>query len=73
MIGYSDNDIFDFRCDDPEAFEYYFHDWILNRKPLSTHNAWGPQLWREWGMSVIDGHIVFDTPEHRTLFLLRWS
>jgi len=51
-------------------FENFFAYWVYNRQGLLP---WGPEYWRQFGVDVKDSQLVFDSEQHRLLFLLRWS
>jgi hypothetical protein len=51
-------------------FENFFAYWVYNRQDLPN---WGPEYWRQFGVDVKDSQLVFDSEQHRLLFLLRWS
>jgi hypothetical protein len=51
-------------------FENFFAYWVYNRQDLLP---WGPEYWRQFGVDVKDSQLVFDSEQHRLLFLLRWS
>ena len=52
-----------------EAIEKMFDYYISN----DTHTKNLNEFYRQNGVKVKDNQIIFDSPEHRTLFLLRWS
>jgi|VirMetMinimDraft_7_1064189.scaffolds.fasta_scaffold143964_2 hypothetical protein len=57
-------------CADSEAFENFFHDFCLNGKAKGAE--WGPDYWEQHGIKVVNSRVEYDTPAHRTMFLLRW-
>lgn len=60
-----------FTCDDVDAFENFFHDFCMVKK--DTEILWGPDYWKLHGVNVVNSRVEYNTPEHRTMFLLRWA
>lgn len=51
-------------------FENFFHDWVENRQDKAP---WGPEYWEQFGVGIRNNQLVFNSEQHRLLFLLRWS
>ena len=52
-----------------QALENMFHYYLSNKTGAKNLN----EFYRQNGVRVKDNQIIFDSPQHRTLFLLRWS
>ena len=51
-----------------QAFDNMFHYYLFNE--TGTKNV--AEFYRQNGIKIKDSQVVFDSPEHRTWFLLRW-
>ena len=56
--------------DASDAFENFFYDYCTVQKEKGI--LWGPDYWEQHGVNVVNSRVVFDTPEHLTMFLMRW-
>ena len=54
--------------DEEQAFDNMFHYYLFNK--TGAKNV--AEFYRQNGIKVKDSKVVFDSPEHRTMFLLRW-
>ena len=52
-----------------EAFDNMFNYYVSNAKTLNYTLI---EFYKQHGVAVKDSQIVFDSPAHRTMFLLRW-
>lgn len=53
-----------------DAFECFFHDWVMNK---DARAPWGPEYWQAFGVAVEQNRVVFRSEHHQLLFLLRWG